>query len=165
VSVILPCVEAPMRARAQTRDTQGRRQARRLLLVEDEEAVRRVLGQALRKQGYEVTTAAHGAEALERAHADPAGPFDGVIADVVMPGMPGTEVVKQLRQLDPRIAVLLISGYTGPVSDELSGSLADHALLHKPFTLQKFLERVREVLSEQSARPTERVETEREADA
>ena len=117
-----------------------------ILLVEDEESVRQLVRDTLSAKGYEVIEAANGEAGLAAA-ARQSGKIDLVITDVVMPGMGGRELVKQLAVSRPDTKVLYLSGYTEDaiISD---GSIeSGTAFLQKPFTLQNLTRKVREVLS------------------
>jgi two-component system, cell cycle sensor histidine kinase and response regulator CckA len=116
-----------------------------ILLVEDEESVRQLVRDTLSGKGYQVLEAENG-EAGIAAAARHKGKMDLVITDVVMPGMGGREMVKQLVEAHPGTKVLYLSGYTEDaiISD---GSIEKGtAFLQKPFTLQSLSRKVREVL-------------------
>jgi two-component system, cell cycle sensor histidine kinase and response regulator CckA len=116
-----------------------------ILLVEDEESVRQLVRDTLAAKGYKVLEAENG-EAGFAAAASYQEKLDLVITDVVMPGMGGREMVKQLIETRPGIKVLYLSGYTEDaiISD---GSIEKGtAFLQKPFTLQSLSRKVREVL-------------------
>jgi two-component system cell cycle sensor histidine kinase/response regulator CckA len=116
-----------------------------VLLVEDEESVRELVRDTLTAKGYRVFDADNGEAGIAAAAAHD-GKIDLVITDVVMPGIGGRELVKQLTQTRPAIKVLYLSGYTEDaiVSD---GSIEKGtAFLQKPFTLQNLSRKVREVL-------------------
>jgi len=116
-----------------------------ILLVEDEESVRQLVRDTLSAKGYQVLEGENG-EAGMAAAARHQGKIHLVITDVVMPGMGGREMVKQLIETRPETKVLYLSGYTEDaiVSD---GSIEKGtAFLQKPFTLQNLSRKVREVL-------------------
>jgi PAS domain S-box-containing protein len=109
-----------------------------VLLVEDEELVRRLTSAMLQRQGYQVLAAASPQEALAIA-----APYDLVLTDVVMPGMSGPELVERLRS-EHDAAVLFTSGYSAAaVSDRAA---LPGALLEKPFTLEDLARGVRGAL-------------------
>jgi len=116
-----------------------------ILLVEDDEAVRRLVRRTLEKQGYQLLVAASGTEALEIVQGHP-GRIHLVISDVVMPQMGGRQLAERLQALRPKIRVLFVSGYTE--NSILSrGNLAEgEAFLQKPFTPLALARRVRELL-------------------
>jgi two-component system, cell cycle sensor histidine kinase and response regulator CckA len=117
-----------------------------ILLVEDEESVRQLVRDTLTAKGYKVIEGENG-EAGMAAAIQHKGKIDLVITDVVMPGMGGREMVKQLAASHPATKVLYLSGYTEDaiISD---GSIeSGTAFLQKPFTLQSLTRKVREVLA------------------
>jgi two-component system, cell cycle sensor histidine kinase and response regulator CckA len=115
-----------------------------VLLVEDEESVRQLVRETLAAKGYHVMEAENGESGIAVA-AQHDGKIDLVITDVVMPGMGGRELVKQLAQSRPQTRVLYLSGYTEDAISE--GSIeSGAAFLQKPFTLQALSRKVREVL-------------------
>jgi PAS domain S-box-containing protein len=105
-----------------------------ILLVEDEPAVRRLATRALEEAGYHVIPCADGAEALALARRERA-PIDLVVSDVVMPGMDGPSVVRELAAICPGARVLFVSGYLGS-SNDIVEQLARRGspVLAKPFT-------------------------------
>ena len=116
-----------------------------VLVVEDEDAVRLLAVESLRRGGYVVINAASGEEALRVADA-----FEGTIhlllSDVVMPGMKGPELAARLRAARPSIRVILMSGYAADVvtPDDLKAAM----LLSKPFSSGVLAKAVRRVLDE-----------------
>jgi two-component system cell cycle sensor histidine kinase/response regulator CckA len=108
---------------------------RTVLLVDDEAAVRRLAERALRRQGFEVIAAASAEEALESlAQEDPAGTLACVISDVVMPGLDGPALVRQLRTTRPSLPAILMSGYAdAALRDSLQAD--DICFLAKPFSM------------------------------
>ncbi|MEW6545107.1 MAG: PAS domain S-box protein [Nitrospirota bacterium] len=117
-----------------------------VLLVEDEDAVRELLGEALKSAGYRVLEARHGDEALAISARHEA-PIHLLLTDVVMPGMSGRELAHRLTPQRPDMKVLYMSGYT-------SDAIARHgvlepgiALIQKPFTPAALTAKIREVLN------------------
>jgi two-component system cell cycle sensor histidine kinase/response regulator CckA len=113
----------------------------RILLVDDEEVLRRLALAVLTRQGYTVFDANGPLAALAIAAEQPDS-IDLILADVMMPGMRGWEMVERLRPLQPRARVLYMSGYVGEIAD------ADKVrpLLSKPFKPRELLEEIRRVL-------------------
>ncbi len=105
----------------------------RVLLVEDDRAVRRVTARALERAGYEVLTAAGLTEALEVA-ADPAQPLDILVTDVVMAEADGIEVARQVLERRPGLPVLYVSGYAVEALAARGLDTEGLPLLPKPFT-------------------------------
>jgi CheY-like chemotaxis protein len=116
-----------------------------ILLVEDEEFVRKLVRRVLQGGGYTMLVAASGDEAfrIEERHE---GPIHLLVTDVVMPGMNGREVARRLAPRRPDMKVLFMSGYTDNVIVH-HGVLEPHtAFLQKPFTPDALLSKVRAVL-------------------
>ena len=116
-----------------------------VLVVEDEEGVRRLIVRGLEEHGYRVLAAADGAAALqlEAAHA---GPIELLITDVLMPGMTGREVADAVKRRRPAIHVLFISGYTDDEVLRHGVVVGKDAFFQKPFTPLGLLAKVRDVL-------------------
>jgi two-component system response regulator MprA len=115
----------------------------RVLVVDDEPAVRTSLERALKLEGYEVELAEDGADALHRlALAAP----DAIVLDVLMPGVDGLEVCRRLRAADDRTPVLMLTARDG-VDDRVAGldAGADDYLV-KPFALEELFARLRALL-------------------
>jgi signal transduction histidine kinase/ActR/RegA family two-component response regulator/HAMP domain-containing protein len=117
-----------------------------ILLVEDEDPVRRLVEQLLATAGYTVFTASHGAEALEVAAQQDSRGIDLLLTDIVMPGMSGRELAVQLTSRRPEVRVLYMSGYTPDVAIRHGVLEASVAYLQKPFAPGDLLQKVREVL-------------------
>jgi CheY-like chemotaxis protein len=116
-----------------------------VLLVEDEDSVRELVRETLVSRGYKVLEAENGETGLRIAQAHQ-GAIDMIITDVVMPGMGGRELAKQVTATWPGIKVLFLSGYTEDAVVHEGVLEADTAFLQKPFTLQALSRKVREVL-------------------
>ncbi len=117
----------------------------RILLAEDEPAIRSALGRILRAAGYDVLEAAHGGEALRLADAD-SRQIHLLLSDVMMPGVGGKELVQRLSALRPEIRVVLMSGYTDDAALRADLGAARYAFLQKPFTAREVLQAVRDAL-------------------
>ena len=116
----------------------------RILLVEDEDAVRSFSVRALQNKGYDVLEANGGDTALELLLKDKPK-LDLMISDVMMPGMDGIELGKKVRELYPELKIIFMSGYT---EDKFKDDMApDIHFIAKPFTLKQLAEKVKEVLS------------------
>ncbi|HKS75637.1 MAG TPA: PAS domain S-box protein [Terriglobales bacterium] len=117
-----------------------------VLLVEDEESVRQLVRETLSARGYSVLEADDGQKALEIAGRH-TGPIDLLVTDVVMPGMSGRELAKQLIAAHPQTKVLYLSGYTEDAIVHQGVLDPGTAFLQKPFTLQVLARKVRDVLN------------------
>ncbi|MBI4470479.1 MAG: PAS domain S-box protein [Acidobacteria bacterium] len=144
--VYLPCVHAAgITSDLTAEKTSSPGGTETILLVEDDEAVRRMVIEILRVKGYKLIEASKGPEAVEFCLRNPQ-PIHLVLTDVVMPGMNGRQVVDRLTALRPGLKVLYMSGYTDD-SIVLQGVLEEGvAFIEKPFTPAALARRVREVL-------------------
>lgn len=116
-----------------------------ILLVEDEEGVRKLARTALQGKGYTILEAGHGSEALSLFEQHQ-GLVDLLVTDVVMPQISGRELAEQLKAFQPQLKVLFMSGYTDDsiVRHGLLAAKVDY--LSKPFALDTLASKVREVL-------------------
>ncbi|MGD9738820.1 MAG: cell cycle histidine kinase CckA [Bauldia sp.] len=118
----------------------------RILLVEDEEAVRAFAARALKSRGYLVETAASGVEALE-VMARVGGEIDLVVSDVVMPEMDGPTLLRELRQTRPDLRIIFVSGYAEDAFKRNLPAGETFGFLPKPFSLKQLATAVKETLS------------------
>jgi PAS domain S-box-containing protein len=133
----------------------GARGDESILLVEDEPLVRNLVSEVLRKHGYQVMEFANGREALGRARHHH-GHLHALVTDVVMPGMSGIELARQLVLARPGLRVLYLSGYTDDLVERQGVLQPGRAFLQKPFTPDTLLRKVREVLDTPVAAPDDR---------
>ncbi|HXQ44583.1 MAG TPA: GAF domain-containing protein [Acidimicrobiales bacterium] len=129
-----------------------------ILLVEDEEELRRLAVRELDRRGYAVVVASGGAEALEVARSLD-GRIDLLVTDVVMPGMSGVELAARANELWPLLPVLFVSGHLDEGSVGRQRMAEDADLLAKPFTPDQLGHRVRQALDRSQARGREGVGT------
>jgi two-component system response regulator MprA len=116
----------------------------RILVVDDERAVRESLRRALELEGYEIELAADGEEAIARLERE--APVDGAILDVLMPGIDGLEVCRRLRANGNRVPVLMLTA-RAEVDSRVAGLDAGaDDYLPKPFALAELLARLRALL-------------------
>jgi len=115
-----------------------------ILLVEDQEEVRKLTRQFLQKNGYRVLEAANGLDAMQVADRY-IGAIHLLLTDVVMPGMNGGELRTRMLALRPNLRVLFMSGYTG---DSMPGGTAidPEMLLQKPFTFEMLSRKVHQAI-------------------
>jgi DNA-binding NtrC family response regulator len=112
---------------------------RSILLVEDEALALRTLRGALESSGYEVTTLDNGADAVARLREER---FDVVVTDLVMEGKDGVQVLREAKERDPDVCVMMISGYCDVDSAIGALRLGAEDYLAKPFDYDEFLLRV-----------------------
>jgi len=117
-----------------------------ILLVEDEDSVRAFAARALASRGYTVLEADTGVTALELMD-EHDGTVDLVVSDVVMPEMDGPTLLKELRQRNPKLKIIFVSGYAEEAfAKNLDGGEQFH-FLAKPFNLKELAATVKEVIS------------------
>ena len=115
-----------------------------VLLVEDQEEVRRFASVVLRKYGYRVLESAGAGDAILIAEQHP-GPIHLMLTDVVMPRMNGCDLVRRLTPLRPEMRVLYMSGYPGDAIAE-RGVFETRLCITKPFTPERLAQKIRAVL-------------------
>ncbi len=134
-----PLVPVEEEARPEERDRSG--QGEQILLVEDEDAVRTFAIRALTASGYEVTATASAEEALALFKKN-RGRFDLVFSDVVLPGKSGVTLAEELLALDPKMDILLSSGYTDEKSQWGEIQERGYEFLQKPYELTNLLDKI-----------------------
>jgi two-component system, cell cycle sensor histidine kinase and response regulator CckA len=145
--IYLPCVadqSVPVEA-ADTNAPDALYGTETVLLVEDEEPLRRAAAEFLSLRGYTVLEAGNGVDALLAAR-NHASTIHAAVTDVVMPQMSGGELAKELARLRPETRVLYVSGYAGQTVLNHSVADAQNNFLQKPFTLKQLAAKVRAVL-------------------
>ena len=148
-TILLPRVNEQALAPARIAQT-GKLQkgSETILLVEDEEPLRKLIVHMLTRGGYTVLEAANGPEALKISR-QTQGAIHLLLTDVVMPGQSGPVVAAELVALRPDMKILYMSGYTEFAAQKLIGQRGQH-LLQKPFTPQNLMHKVRETLENKS---------------
>ena len=112
----------------------SKRETIRLLIAEDERPLRALLFEELQDQDREIKTAANGLEALDLLKKEP---FDLLITDVRMPGMSGIELLKEAKRLNPKILVIIITGYATLESAIQALKEGAYDYIRKPFSLEE----------------------------
>jgi two-component system, cell cycle response regulator CpdR len=119
----------------------------RILLAEDEQAMREYLARALEKSGYEVVAVDRGTEAaplLENEH------FDLLLTDIVMPEMDGIELARHSARVSPKTEVMFITGFSG-VALRAGQSVPQAKVLSKPFHLKDLVLEVERLFNKDAA--------------
>ena len=114
-----------------------------ILVVDDEPAIQDILTWALSAEGYRVTTAGNGEEALSRVEQEE---FDIIVTDIVMPGLDGLEVLERSRILNPRAAVIVMTAYAALETAIAALRRGASDYLEKPFSVDLLKERVQRLL-------------------
>ncbi len=153
---ILPLIAAPVESSPPAVVSPPAGTTARLLLVEDEEGVRRVAQRVLERSGYHVVTAVDGRQGLE-IWEELRGEIDLVVSDVVMPRLGGIEMVDRIRRDAPHTRVLFMSGYQAGAMVGWGEADAVTSYLDKPFRPEVLLEAVQSLVGDSS--PSARGET------
>jgi PAS domain S-box-containing protein len=144
--IYLPAVDEPLEE-AKRKPAAGKmpKGTETILVVEDEDEVRKLALGILSKQGYRVLEASHGGDALLMME-QTREPIQLLLTDVVMPGISGPDFARRLKFIYPDLKVLYMSGYADNVI--FQQGILDHAMafLQKPFTVERLAGKVREVL-------------------
>jgi two-component system cell cycle sensor histidine kinase/response regulator CckA len=119
-----------------------------ILLVEDEEGLRSLNARGLRSRGYSVIEASNGIEAME-ALEEKDGAVDLVVSDVVMPEMDGPTLLKAMRDRNPNLKIIFVSGYAEDAFEKSLPENEQFAFLPKPFTLTQLVAAVKETMTPQ----------------
>ena len=142
VTIFLPAAEQTVAApEAPTVPAQRLPGGARVLVVEDQDPVRRQACRILEAHGYSVTEAASADDAL--AHWEP---VDVLVTDVVMPGMSGQQLAEHARDLAPELRIVFMSGHTDDIVVRDGARHGDIAFVQKPFTRDSLLRAVEEAL-------------------
>ena len=112
----------------------------RILVVDDEEPVRRYLDCVMREAGHETALASDGPEAIEVARTFQ--PLDLLLTDVLMPQMSGDELARRLRQMEPGLKVLYLTSFSDSLFKERVTLWEDEAYLDKPCSVKGLLQAV-----------------------
>jgi DNA-binding response OmpR family regulator len=129
--------------------------APRILLVDDEQSVQKLLGWPLRKEGYEVVEAYDGRQALERLRD---GAFDLVVLDLMLPKIDGFDVCRQIRARST-VPIIMLTAKAEEIDKVLGLELGADDYITKPFSVREFRSRVKAVLRRAAlARPDEPLE-------
>ena len=121
----------------------------KILIVDDELGMREGCRRSLERYGYDVHTAENSSEGLRMLREEP---YDLVLVDIIMPGMSGLELLDRIRQQDPKITCLVITGYAAVNLATQAMELGAHDVLAKPFTSDELLALVQDGLEERKRR-------------
>jgi two-component system cell cycle response regulator CpdR len=115
-----------------------------ILLVEDDESLRKFLAAALLRAGHAVTDFGDGEDAhrcLKDAH------FDILLTDIVMPGMDGIELAKRASEMDGAMKIMFITGFAAVALHPASGAPKQAKVLSKPFHLREIVQEVERMMA------------------
>jgi PAS domain S-box-containing protein len=154
VTIWLPRAEveiaSPQRASPTDVSGFGTAGAARILLVDDDDAVRSVLKMELEAAGYHVLAAPGGAAAV--ALVDAGHPFTALVTDLSMAGMDGLGVIRAVQKIRPGLPAILLTGYAGDGAALAVGGVVSGAfsLLRKPVSTEQLIDRLEALIAEQS---------------
>jgi len=120
------------------------RSVQRILLAEDDDAMRRFLVKALEKAGYDVVSFGNGMEAYDRLQEEP---FMLLLTDIVMPEMDGIELARKAAELDPDLKIMFITGFAAVALNPDNNAPKDAKILSKPFHLRDLVDEVERMLA------------------
>lgn len=144
--IFFPCVKEALSEGKNLSQTQSPLQgSETVFLVEDDPGLRLLAEGILQNNGYSVTTAANGDDAIELAQ-QISSPINLLLTDVIIPGVSGRELVNRILKHHPEIKVLFMSGYTDDSIVHQGVLDSDVEFLPKPFTHEELLKKVRDVL-------------------
>jgi two-component system, cell cycle sensor histidine kinase and response regulator CckA len=147
----LATVQAPVPPKPVAKKATG--DSRVVLIAEDEEAVRKVMVKCMTRLGWRTLEAADGEEAV-RVHRDHPGQIDLLLSDYLMPKVNGLDAARQIRRADPRLPVILMSGFTNESTVENFRSEGFEHFLGKPFVLQGLIDLLKAVCAPAPPRTT-----------
>ena len=145
ISLYFPCVGNELRPLSPPTKAGLPRGTETILLVEDEETVRRLTARILTSLGYRVVEARNGEEGRE-LYLSPQPKIDLIITDIVMPVASGPEMIKRIRETNPDCRALFISGFSDGRLDRYDLDPGRYPLLTKPFTREALAQIVRQML-------------------
>ena len=118
----------------------------RLLVVEDDDSIRETVGEVLRAEGYDVLTCGDGAEALNLFTSEPAQQVDLLVLDLMLPGLGGLDLCRELRRINKNTPILVISARDSETDRVLGLEVGADDYLVKPFGLRELVARCRALL-------------------
>ena len=117
-----------------------------ILFVEDEEDILNLGESILIQQGYYVTVAKDGVEALKKFHADP-NQFDIIVTDQTMPGKTGLQISEEIRSIRPDIQILLTTGYSEAITPEKTTKAGIQEIIMKPYSISELCHIIQDMLA------------------
>jgi len=134
-------------------DNRGYKMAK-ILIVDDEKDIAEIIWKILEFKGYEVELAKSGYESIEKAKKIS---FDLCLLDIKLPDINGMEVFLKLKEINPQIRVIMMTGFAMEYLIEEARKEGVYACIHKPFNIEKLFELIEEVLKSKKVHPYRRV--------
>jgi CheY-like chemotaxis protein len=126
----------------QATQNKNKNKKKTVLFVDDEKLVLEVGSLMLQRLGYSVLTASNGEKAIEILKENKVA---FVILDMLMPGINGFEIYQRLKKIQPKVKIILTSGYTGDQSEERSKSIGFDGFIQKPFNLKQLSKKIENI--------------------
>lgn len=120
----------------------------RILVIDDDESVRKVLVTALEDEGYAVDTAETGGEAIRKSNANF---YNLALVDIRLPDMEGTRLLSEMKESTPKMVKIIVTGYPGLENAVDAVNRGADAYVVKPFKMENLLATVKEQLKKQEA--------------
>jgi len=118
----------------------------RILVIDDDESVRKVLSSALEEEGYHVDLAENGKQAIEKSEANF---YNLALVDLRLPDMDGIRLLTEMRETVPRMVKIIITGYPSMENAIEAVNRGADAYMVKPYTMQDLLQKIKEQLQKQ----------------
>ena len=122
----------------------------RILVVEDEQDLNRILAKTLKAEGYSVDSCFDGVEALDYLKG---AEYDAVVLDVMMPKVDGFEVCRRIREVDENVPVLFLSARDGIIDKRIGFSFGGEEYLDGAISIAVYVRKIREKIEENPAKP------------
>jgi DNA-binding NtrC family response regulator len=144
VDVLFPLIENQTETGTEEIETL-QKDAERILLVDDDPSIVRLITQMLKRSGYEVIAKTSSSSALKALKETPE-PFDLVISDMTMPEMSGEQLAQEIKQIRPGIPVVLCTGHSNRMDENRAKELGIEAFIKKPFSRKDITKTISKVL-------------------
>jgi signal transduction histidine kinase/CheY-like chemotaxis protein len=151
--VYIPLVKGEIEAAALLENVDLARGNETILVVDDDDSIRNMIVDTLKPLGYTTLEASCAADALELSRFS-ANKIDMVLSDVIMPGMNGPQLVDEIKQNQPDIQVIMMSGYTDNVITHQEVLQKNYIMLHKPLLPTTIAVKIRNILDNKQDNPT-----------
>jgi len=145
IQIYFPCIQCDLPKSPVEESFTAKKGHETILIAEDDEMVRKYTQLILEENGYKVISTANGVEAIEK-HSDTPDQIDLLILDVIMPEKNGIKTLEEIREKDPSIKALFMSGYTADLLPRDYLSQENISFISKPASMRSLLEKVRKVL-------------------
>ena len=118
-----------------------------IIVIDDEETIRTTVSEILTDEGYVVETAKNGKEAIKQSKKTP---FDLALVDIKLPDIEGTELLKKLREMQPKMALIIMTGQPSVENAIKSVNNKADGYILKPFDVPTLLETIKKTLAEKA---------------